>query len=130
MPDNQNKMKRPRFLTVWLILLLLYSTGLTFDSLTYLHFIFLTKSYISLFGIVAGFVQIWAVVQLLRWKKIGIILLISTAVAIFLVTAINEFGIVSNVSQVIESLLIVLLVNIIMFGILYLAIKPAWKNFK
>jgi len=123
-------MKRPKFLTIWLIVLLLFSVGLTLDSLTYLHFIFLTKSYISLLGIVAGFVQIWAVVQLLRWRMIGITLLLSSAAVIFLVTAINEFSIVSKISQVIVSLLMVLVVNIIMFGILYLAIKPVWKNFK
>ena len=70
-------MKRPIFLTTWLIVMLLLSVAITLDSLTYLHFIFLTKSYISLFGIVAGFVQIWAIVQLLRWKKVGVPLLIS-----------------------------------------------------
>jgi hypothetical protein len=123
-------MKRPKFLTIWLVVMLLFSAAIALDSLTYLPFIFLTKNYISLVGIVAGFVQIWAVVQLLRWKKIGITLLISSAVTVFLVTAINEFSIVSRVTQVIESLLIVLVVNIIMLGILYLAIKPVWKNFK
>ncbi len=123
-------MKRPRFLTIWLILMLLFSFGIAADSLTYLHFIFLTKNYVSLFGIVAGFVQIWAVIQLLRWEKKGVPLLISSAIVVFLITGINEFSIVSNVSQVIESLLIVLVVNIIMLGILYLAIRPVWKNFK
>jgi len=123
-------MKRPKFLTIWLILLLILSVAITIDSLTYLPFIFLTKSYLSLFGIVAGFVQIWAVIQLLRWKKIGATLLIFSVVVIFLVTAIDEFSIVSNVSQVIVSLIMVLVVNIIMFGILYIAIKPVWKNFK
>lgn len=123
-------MKRPKFLTIWLILMLIFSVGITLDSLTYLPFIFLTKSYVSLFGIVAGFVQIWAVIQLLRWKKIGATLLLSSAVVVFLITAINEFRVVSKVSQVIESLLMVLVVNIIMLGILYLAIKPVWKNFK
>jgi len=123
-------MKRPKFLTIWLIILLLFSIALTLDSLTYLHFIFLTKSYISLIGIVAGFVQILAVVQLLRWKKIGVTLFISSAIVLFLVTAINEFNIVSKVNQVIVSLLIVLVVNSSMLGILYLAMRPVWKNFK
>ena len=123
-------MKRPKFLTVWLIVLLLLSVALTIDSITYLHFIFLTKTYVSLFGIIAGFVQIWAVVQLLRWKKIGIPLLISSAIVIFLVTAVNEFSIVSNISLIIESLFMVLVVNIIILGILYVAIRPVWKNFK
>lgn len=123
-------MKRPIFLTIWLVILLIFSVALTVDSLTYLSFIFLTKSYISLLGIVAGFVQIWAVVQLLRWKKIGIKLFISSAIVIFLVTAINEFTIISKVTQVLISLSAVLVVNIIMLGILYLAIKPVWKNFK
>ncbi|MDE2025676.1 MAG: hypothetical protein KGJ07_04235 [Patescibacteria group bacterium] len=123
-------MKRPIFLTVWLIILLFLSVVLTGDSLTYLRFIFLTKSYISLVGIIAGFVQIWAVIQLLRWKKIGITLFISSAIVVFLITAINEFTIVTKVSQLIVSLLMVLVVNVIMLGILYLAIKPVWKNFK
>lgn len=123
-------MKRPKFLTIWLILMLLLSIAIALDSLTYLHFIFFTKSYISLFGIVAGFVQIWAIVQLLRWKKIGAKLLLSSMIVVFLVTAINEFYIVSNVSQIIVSMVMVLTVNIIMLGILYMAIKPVWKKFK
>lgn len=123
-------MKRPKFLTIWLILMLIFSAGIAIDSLTYLPFIFLTKNYISLFGIIAGFVQILAVVQLLRWKKVGVTFLLSSAVVVFFITAINEFSAVSNISKVIESLLIVLVVNVIMFGILYLAIKPVWKNFK
>ena len=123
-------MKRPIFLTIWLVILLLFSVALTIDSLTYLSFIFLTKSYVSLLGIVAGFVQIWAVVELFRWKKRGIIFFLSSAIVIFIVTAINEFAIVSKINQIIVSLLLVLLVNIIMLGILYLAIRPVWKNFK
>ena len=123
-------MKRPIFLTIWLIVMLLLSIAITLDSLTYLHFIFLTKTYISLFGIIAGFVQIWAVVQLLRWKRIGAALFISSAVVIFLVTGINEFNVVTNISQIIVSMLVVLVVNVIMLGILYLAIRPVWKNFK
>ena len=110
--------------------MLLLSVAIRLDSLTYLHFVFFTKSYISLFGIVAGFVQIWAVVQILRWKRIGVTLFISTAVVIFLITGINDFNVVSNISQIIVSMLVVLVVNIIMLGILYLAIRPVWKNFK
>lgn len=123
-------MKRPKFLTIWLCLLLLFAVALTFDSLTYIPFIRLTKDYISLIGIVAGFMQIYAVIQLLRWKKIGVTLLLSSAVVIMLVTGVNEFYLVSKVNQIIISMFFVLIVNIIMFGILYLAMRPAWKNFK
>ena len=123
-------MKRSKFLTIWLFVMLLLSVAITIDSLTYLSFIFHTKSYISLLGIIAGFVQIWALVQLFRWKKVAITLYVSSAIVIFLVTAINEFAIVSKVNQIIVSLSLVLLLNIIMLGILYFAIKPAWKNFK
>ncbi len=123
-------MKRPKFLTIWLIVILLFSIALTADSLTYLPMIRLTKNYISLLGIVAGFVQVWSVIQLLRWKKIGVTLLLSSAIVIFLVTGFNEFQIVSNVNQIIISMLMVLVVNIVMLGILYLAIRPVWKNFK
>lgn len=122
--------KRPLFLTTWLIVLFLFSAALTIDSLTYLPFIFLTKSYISFVGIIAGFVQIWAIIQLFRWKKIGITLLVLSMAGIFLATAVNEFAIVTNRSQLIISLLIVLVVNLIMLGILYLAVRPVWKNFK
>src|SRR5579862_7157644 len=111
-------MKRPIFLTIWLIILLLFATVFTVDSLTYLPFIRLTKDYISLIGIVAGFVQIWAILQLLRWRKVGITLLLSSAVVIMLVTAINEFYLGSTVNQIIVSILAVLVVNILMFGIL------------
>lgn len=123
-------MKRPKFLTIWLIVMLLLSVALTVDSLTYLPMIRLTKNYISLIGIAAGFLQIFAVVQLLRWRKRGVPFLLSSAIVIFLITGINEFYIVSNISQIIISMSMVLLVNVIMFGILYLAIKPVWKNFK
>ena len=123
-------MKRPKFLTIWLIIMLLFSVVLTVDSLTYLPMIRLTKNYISLIGIAAGFLQIFAVVQLLRWRKRGVPFLLSSAIVIFLITGINEFYIVSNVSQIIVSLLIVLVVNIVMFGILYLAMRTVWKNFK
>ena len=123
-------MKRPTFLTIWLIIMLLLSIALTIDSLTYLPMIRLTKSYISLIGILAGFVQIWALIELLRWKKIGVTRLLSSAIAIMLVTGINEFRIVSNVSQIIISMLMVLVVNILILGVLYLAIKPVWKEFK
>ncbi len=110
--------------------MLLFSVALSVDSLTYLSMILLTKNYISLIGIVAGFVQIFAVVQLLRGKKIGVTILLSSAIVVFLVTGINEFYIVPNVNQIIISMVMVLLVNIVMLGILYLAIKPNWKNFK
>ncbi len=110
--------------------MLLFSIALTVDSLTYLPMIRLTKNYVSLIGIVAGFVQIWAVVQLLRWRKIGVWLLLSSAIVIMFVTAINEFYLISNVGQILVSMLMVLVVNIVMFGILYLAIRPVWKNFK
>ena len=123
-------MKRPKFLTIWLVLLFLLSVALTADSLTYLPMIRLTKNYVSLIGIIAGFVQIYAVVQLLRWKKEGVTLLISSVIVMMFVTAINEFYLVSNINQILISMLMVLVVNIIMFGILYLAIKPAWKQFK
>lgn len=127
---KNEEMKRPIFLTIWLSVLLLFSVALTIDSLTYLHFIFLTKSYISLIGIVAGLVQIWSVIQLFRWKRSGVPLFVSSALVIFLVTAVNEFNIVSNIHQIIVSLSIVLVVNCIMLGILYLAIRPVWIKFK
>lgn len=123
-------MKRPLFLTLWLSVLLLFSVALTVDSLTYLPMIRLTKDYVSLVGIAAGFVQIWAVVQLLRWKKRGVPLLLSSAVVIFLVTGINEFYLVTNLNQILISMAMVFVVNISMLGILYLAIRPVWKNFK
>ena len=99
------------------------------DSLTYIHFIFLTKSYVSLLGIPAGFVEIWGIVQLFRWKKIGIKLLIGAMAVVFLVTAIDQPNVVSSISQAIVSMVIVLAVNLVLLGILYLAIKPVWKKF-
>lgn len=123
-------MKRPTLLTIWLIVMTILSVCITSDSLTYFPFILLTKNYISLFGIVAGFVQIWALIQLFRWKKIGFPLLISSAIVIFLITGVNEFNIVSNISKIVVSMLVVLVVDIIILGILYLAVRPVWKNFK
>ena len=123
-------MKRPIFLTIWLVIMLLFSIALTVDSLTYLPMIRHTKNYVSLVGIAAGFLQLFAVVQLLRWRKRGVPLLVSSAVIIFLITGINEFYIISNVSLIIMSMSIVLLVNGVMLGVLYLAIRPVWKYFR
>ena len=123
-------MKRPKFLTIWLVVMFILSVGMTIDSLTYIPFILLSKSYISFVWIVAGFVQIWALIQLLKWKKVGVTLYIFSAVVVFLTTAVNEFKIVSNVAQIIVSLSFVLVLNIIMLGVLYLAIRPVWKDFK
>ena len=123
-------MKRPIFLTIWLVIMLLFSIALTVDSLTYLPMIRHTKNYVSLVGIAAGFLQLFAVVQLLRWRKRGAPLLVSSAVIIFLITGINEFYIISNVSLIIMSMSIVLLVNGVMLGVLYLAIRPVWKYFR
>ncbi len=123
-------MKRPLFLTIWLVIMLLMSTAITIDSLTYLKFIFLTKSYLSLAGIVAGFVEIWAIIQLFRWKKIGAKLLVSAMAVVFTVTGIDQPNVVSSMSQAIISMSIVLAVNLVLLGILYLAIRPVWRNFK
>ncbi len=109
--------------------MLLFSVALSVDSLTYLPMIRLTKNYISLIGIVAGFAQIVALIWLLRWKRSGVTLLLSSMIVVFLITAINEFYVTSNMNQILISLSLVLLVNIIMLGILYLAIKPVWKKF-
>lgn len=123
-------MKRPIFLTIWLVIMLLFSIALTVDSLTYLPMIRHTKNYVSLVGIAAGFLQLFAVVQLLRWRKRGAPLLVSSAVIIFLITGINEFYIISNIGLIIMSMSIVLLVNGVMLGVLYLAIRPVWKYFR
>lgn len=123
-------MKRPIFLTIWLVIMLLLSVAMTVDSLTYIRFILLTKSYLSFIGIIAGFVEIFAFIQLLRWKKVGVNLLVSSMAAVFMVTAIDQPYVVSKLSQAIVSMLIVLAINLILLGILYLAIKPVWKNFK
>ena len=123
-------MKRSKFLTTWLIVMLILSVAIALDSLTYLRTILLTKNYLQLLGIVAGLVQIWALILIFQWKKIGITLVLCTTIIGFIVTVIDQPTVFTNVHQEIINICVALTVDIILLGILYLAIKPMWKRFK
>src|SRR5476651_2641748 len=123
-------MKKTKFLTIWIILMLIFSVGITLDSLTYFPTIFLTKNIVQFIGVIANFVEIGALVQLLQWKKRGVTLLICSAVVGILVTGIDQPNVVTSVNQAIVNISAVLVFELIVLGILYLAIRPVWKKFK
>ena len=116
--------KRPVFLTVWLILMAvagvysLYSYTLGAASLMLL--LPNMPSWAFTAFTVFGILNLVAVAMLWMWQKLGFYLIIASAV---IVAAINgailgPIGIGSSIFAVIG------------VGILYLAMKPVWQNFK
>lgn len=117
-------MKRPMFLTIWLVIMTL---GAIYSLYTYtLGSANITKLLpnmpswaLTVFAIL-GFVNLLAVAMLWMWKKMGFYLVIGTAIV---VASLN--GMLLGVAGIFTS--IFALVGV---GILYLAMKPAWQNFK
>lgn len=117
-------MKRPIFLTIWLILIAvnhlysIYTYTLGTAALPVLanrpvwyYPVMIALSLIAL----ASVYLIWT------WKKMGFYLMIGIAVVSFLVS-------LTMVSPLAAALSVIFLA--VGVGILYLAMKPVWKNFK
>lgn len=117
-------MKRPTFLTVWLVLMLLgyvyslysYSLGASMITAVFPNlpgWFFPAMLILSLAGLVAVYL-LWT------WKKLGFQLAVGLAV---LSTVINFM--IMGAAGIVSVILAIAGV-----AILYLAMKPVWKNFK
>ncbi len=121
-------MKRPVFLIIWLALLFLgqayglYSYTLGAGNLMKT----LPNAQTSLWPLYAGInlINVFAIIMLWMWKKIGFYIMIGTAViGVFLSLMTSGVGGVTGGIFSIASAVIGIL-------ILYLAMKPVWQNFK
>lgn len=117
-------MNRPKFLTGWLIFMII---GNVFSLYSYtLGSANIAKTLpnmpswaITVFA-VGAVVNLFAVVMLWMWKKMGFYILIALAI---IVASLN--GMLLGIAGVFASLF-----SLIGVGILYLAMKPVWQNFK
>jgi len=110
--------------------MLAIAVGTTLYSLTYIPTILLIKNYLLLVGIAADFVGIWALVQILRWKKIGVALLIGSIVVSTLITAIDQPNAVASLNQAVINIAAAIVFSLVELGILYLLMRPVWGEFK
>lgn len=117
-------MKRPKFLTGWLIFMII---GNVFSLYSYtLGSANIAKTLpnmpswaITVFA-VGAVVNLFAVVMLWMWKKMGFYIIIALAI---IVASLN--GMLLGIAGVFASLF-----ALIGVGVLYLAMKPVWQNFK
>lgn len=117
-------MKRPVFLTIWLVLMTigavysLYSYTLGANNLMRV-LPRMNPGMIVLYTIIS-LVNLAAVILLWTWKKLGFYLVVAIAI---IVASLNGFVIgILGVTATLFPLLGI--------GILYLAMKPVWDNFK
>jgi hypothetical protein len=116
-------MKRPVFLTIWLVLIALgslyslYTYTLGTASITRALPDFPSWAFILLD--VVALVNLVSVILLWTWKKLGFYLLIGTAIVsiVFSVLTPGGLGIASIIGAGVG------------VGILYLAMRPAWQHF-
>lgn len=118
-------MKRPTFLTVWLVLMFigglfsLYSYFVTPATLK-VAYPNIPEWYAPLFGVLS-LVQYVGLYLLWTWKKLGF----QIAVGMYIVAIVLNFAILGAATAIFT-----LVGGGIGLGILYLAMKPVWKNFK
>lgn len=117
-------MKRPKFLTVWLVLMAI-SGVFTLYSYT-LGSANITKtlpnmpSWALIVFALVGVVNLFSVAMLWMWKKMGFYIIIGTAI---IVASLN--GMILGAAGMIVSIF-----AIVGVAILYFAMKPVWQNFK
>lgn len=117
-------MKRPTFLTVWLILMAVsdlfslysYTFGSSNITSTLPNFPLWTLP----IYIVLIVVQLISVVLLWQWKKVGFYLVVASAIiaAVLNVITLGAIGIGA------------IIIGLVGIGILYLAMRPAWQQFQ
>lgn len=117
-------MKRPTFLTIWLVLMTiagiftLYSY--TLGSANIAQTLPNMPSWALTMFALLGLVNLVAVVMLWMWKKLGLFIMIASAI---IAASLN--GMILGPAGIGASIF-----AIIGVGILYLAMKPVWSNFK
>jgi hypothetical protein len=116
-------MKRPRFLTVWLILIAIADVfslfSYTFGASSITRALPNFPSWAFLLYDVGIVLQLICVVLLWRWKKIGFYLIAAGAlvVAVLNVAILGAAGIGG------------IILGLVGVGILYLAMRPVWEQF-
>lgn len=117
--------KRPTFLTVWLILLTLGALYTLYIDIAGSGSLTKTQinlsSWYSISSLVIGIAEVLAIVMLWMWKKIGFYIMVATAIIAVLIAAMVG-GVAAGIAGSI--------VTIIGTLILYLAMRPVWQNFK
>lgn len=119
-------MKRPIFLTIWLVLLTLGGIYSGYSSVTNGQEAFRTLGiemptwYMPVL-LLLTVVQLAAIAMLWTWKKLGFQLMVGASVLGVVVSAL-VLGVTLSLFTAISAA--------IMIGILYLAMKPVWNNFK
>lgn len=117
-------MKRPMFLTIWLVLMTigaiftLYSYTLGSENIT--KTLPNMPSWVLIVFALLGVVNLFSAAMLWMWKKMGFYIIIGTAI---IVASLN--GMILGAAGMIASIFAV--VGVV---ILYLAMKPVWQNFK
>ena len=117
-------MKRPMFLTIWLVLMTLsavwsiYSYTLGSENIT--KMLPNLPSWALIVFVLLGVVNLFAVIMLWMWKKMGFYISIGSAI------------IVSSLSGMILGGLGIAASIMAILGVvtLYFAMKPVWQNFK
>lgn len=117
-------MKRPVFLTIWLSLMTIAAV-LAVSAYIFLYKDIATATpdvpeWVSNLTLITTILQLVAVVLLWMWKKIGFFIEIA---AVILATSVA--GLLNGPAGVMKTIW-----TIVFLGILYLAMKPVWKNFK
>lgn len=117
-------MKRPTFLTIWLVFMTIGGVSSLYSYTLGSEFI--TRSLpnlpswaLSVYALLSVG-QLFAVTMLWMWKKIGFYIIIATAI---IATSLN--GMLLGALGVGSSIF-----AIVGVGILYFAMKPVWQNFK
>jgi hypothetical protein len=115
--------KRPTFLTIWLILIVLgnlyslysYTVGTTFITRALPNF----PSWAFILYDILAVVELIGVVLLWMWKKVGFYLIIGAAIiaTVLNILTLGGLGVTAIVAAIIGIV------------ILYLAMKPVWSNF-
>ncbi len=123
---KSDKMKRPKFLTVWLILIALFSLGIilvnVFDPRTVVRYGHI-PTYPQPFMVIISEINLISVLFLLQWKKIGLYLMaVGQSVLIVITTGMQVIKVDETTPW--------LLLNIACIGIFYLAMRPVWNQFK
>lgn len=117
-------MKRPMFLTIWLILMVLGYVftlyGNLFNTASTLALLPGIPSWYFPVMIALSVVALGAIYLIWTWKKLGFYIIVGLAV----LNVVISFMVIGNLG------LVSIFGAVIGVAILYLAMRPVWKNFK
>lgn len=114
-------MKRPWYLTVLLVFGFLGAIWQIFTANSSAGLLPNLPSWYPMVLIILAVVDLVAVVMIWMWKIMGFYLTVGTS-AVQLLIVFIYMGVAVGIGAII--------LNIIMLGLLFLAMRPVWKNFK